>query len=199
MGSIISLVLLASVSLSAVPGSRAGAIIEQSAVGLIGAVTCGFVAGEIGWVAGREDTTQPYPLNLLPKQRVAVPAAYLAGVPAGAALGVHLSGLVVGRPSAFWPKWVGAELGAAAAGGLSLAILSRTNADTVNYDPYTVDRPMEVVAAALPVAASVAGAFAGEALAAKLGWAAADVPPIELGFAPARRGFVFTCGLRLNF
>lgn len=200
MGSVTALVLLASVNMSAVPGPRAGAVVEQSAIGLMGAAVCGFVAGELAWIAGREDTTQTYPLNLVPKQRLAVPSAYLAGVPAGAALGVHLSGLVVGRTSAYWPKWVGAELATLAAGGVSLLILSQTNADTVNYDPYLVDRPMEVLAAVLPVAASVAGAFAGEALAARLGWAAAgNTPVLELGLAPAQKGLALACGFRLSF
>ncbi|TKJ42999.1 hypothetical protein CEE36_05805 [candidate division TA06 bacterium B3_TA06] len=199
MGSFVSLMLLASFSVCAVPRVDTGALIEQAVIGLMGAAAAGFLTGELAWIAAPEisDTTEEYPLRT--KQRAAVAAAYSVGVPFGSALGVHVSGLAMGRKTPFWPKWVGAELGALAAGGISLLILSQTKADTAEYNPHLVDRPVEVLAAALPVAAGVSGAFLGSWLAHKLGWAEGGVPPVRIGLYPAGDGFAVSCKLCLSF
>lgn len=213
MGSVVSVILLVSFTASGVPRANAGSVpendtcapkgacgvIEQAAVGLMGAAAAGFLAGELAWLAAPEisDTTATYPL--LTKQRAAVAVAYGAGVPFGSALGVHISGLVLGKKTPFWPKWVGAELAALAAGGVSLLIVSQTTEDTTQYDPHLADRPVEVLAAALPVAAGVGGAFLGSWLAHKLGRAEGGVPPVRIGLYPAGDGFAVCAGVLLSF
>lgn len=197
MGSFVSLMLLASFSVSAVPRVDTGALIEQAVIGLMCAAAAGFLTGELAWIAAPEISDTTYPLRT--KQRAAVAAAYSVGVPFGSALGVHVSGLAMGRKTPFWPKWVGAELGVLAAGGISLLILSKTKADTAEYNPHLVDRPLEVLAAALPVVAGVSGAFLGSWLAHKLGWAGAGVPPVRIGLYPAGDGFAVSCKLCLSF
>jgi uncharacterized membrane protein YeaQ/YmgE (transglycosylase-associated protein family) len=208
-----SLILLVSFTTGAAAGGNAGPVpeddtcarkgtcgaIEQAAVGLMGAAAAGFLTGELAWIAAPEitDTTEEYPL--LTKQRAALALAYGAGVPFGSALGVHVSGIVVGNPTPFWPKWVGAELGTLAAAGVSLLIVSQTEEDTTQYNPYLVDRPVEVLAAALPVAAGVGGAFLGAALAHRLGWTEGGVPPVRMGLYPAGEGFAVCAGILLSF
>lgn len=190
--------LLLIAATNAVPKVNAGVVIEQSAIGLVGAVVVGFLAGEIGWVAAPELEGEPFPNRL--KLRTAIAASYGLGIPAGAALGVHLSGLVVGRHSAFWPKWAGAEVGALAGDGIGLVILSYTNADTVNYSPYYVDRPLEIVAAALPVVLAIGGSFAGDFVATRLGWADAFTePPVHLGLNMIEGRPALYCGVRFRF
>ena len=213
MGSVISAILLVSFTAGAASGANAGpvpeddtcapkgacGVIEQAAIGLMGAVAVGFVTGELAWIAAPKitDTTEEYPLRT--KQRAAVALAYGAGVPFGSALGVHVSGLAMGKKTPFWPKWVGAELGTLAAGGISLLIVSQTDEDTTQYNPYLVDRPVEVLAAALPVAAGVGGAFLGSALAHRLGWADRGVPPVRIGLYPAGDEFTVCAGILLSF
>ncbi|MEA3311759.1 MAG: hypothetical protein U9Q76_06030 [candidate division WOR-3 bacterium] len=213
MGSVVSVILLVSFTAGAAPGANAGpvpaddtcatngtcGVIEQAAIGLMGAAAAGFLAGELAWIAAPKitDTTEEYPLRT--KQRAAVASAYGVGVPFGSALGVHVSGIVLGKKTPFWPKWVGAELAALAAGGVSLLIVSQTDEDTTQYNPYLVDRPVEVLAAALPVAAGVGGAFLGSALAHRLGWAGRGVPPVRIGFYPAGDEFAVCAGVLLNF
>ena len=213
MGSVVSLILLVSFTTGAAPGSNAGPVpeddtcarkgtggaIEQAAVGLMGAAAAGFLTGELAWIAAPEitDTTEEYPLRT--KQHAALALAYGAGVPFGSALGVHVSGIAMGKKTPFWPKWVGAELAALAAGGVSLLIVSQTEEDTTQYNPYLVDRPVEVLAAALPVAAGVGGAFLGAALAHRLGLAEEGVPPVRMGLYPAGEGFGVCVGILLSF
>jgi len=199
MGSVVSVILLVSFTAGAAPRANAGEVVEQAAVGLMGAAAAGFLAGELAWIAAPKitDTTEEYPLRT--KQRAAVASAYGAGVPFGSALGVHVSGLAMGKKTPFWPKWVGAELAALAAGGVSLLIVSQTDEDTTQYNPYLVDRPVEVLAAALPVAAGVGGAFLGAALAHRLGWADRGVPPVRIGLYPAGDEFAVCAGILLSF
>ena len=170
-----------------------GEVVEQASVGAMFSVLFGFVSGEIAWIASPkfEEEEDPYRV----KQPAAVATAYCAGVPFGAALGVHLGSLTTSRPSNLWARWAGAEISTLAASGVGYLIVSLYPNDTTPR----IDGAPEVVAAALPIAAGVAGAFAGEAIARKLGWTASGTPPVEFGLKSQGEEFVLYCGVRFRF
>lgn len=165
---------------------QVGPVIEQATIGAAGAVLSGFVAGEIAWIAAPEfpDEEDPYRVSL----PWAVGVGYSVGVPFGSALGVHLAGRVIEDESAFWPKWVGAEIATLAAGGVSYLILSNTE-----------ETLPSAIAYSFPIVAGVGGAFAGEAISRRLGWTAAEPPPIRIGLQPQEGHLSFYCAFFLRF
>jgi len=181
-------VLVASVLLVwfAVLRANTGVAIEKAVVGGAGAVLFGFVAGELTWIAapefpGEED---PYRVSL----PAALAAAYGAGVPFGAALGVHLAERAVGQASPLWTKWMGAELAVLAVGAGSCLLLE------------TTDEPLPVATAyALPIAAGVGGSFAGAALAERLGWTHVQESPFRIGLDLFPRNRALSCQVKLSF
>lgn len=186
MGKLV-LILLAAGSVNDSARSGAGEVIEQATVGLMFGVLTGFVAGEVGWIAAPEfpDEEDPYRVSL----PVALTSAYVAGLPFGSALGVHLAGKVTGNESAFWPKWIGAEAGALIGGGVTYLILNNTD-DTLS----------SVVAYSLPLVTSLGGCFAGSWAAQRLGWADNGTdPPFEVGLISNQDHLGIRVGLNIRF
>lgn len=165
---------------------QVGEVIEQATIGVAGAVLCGFVTGEIAWIAAPEfpDEEDPYRVSL----PWAVGVGYSVGVPFGSALGVHLAGLVIGEESAFWPKWAVAQIATLAAGGLSYLILSNTE-----------ETLPSAIAYSFPIVAGVGGAFAGEAIGQRLGWAVAEPPPVRIGLQPQEGHLTLSCAVLFRF
>jgi hypothetical protein len=165
--------------------SEVGPAIEQATIGAAGAIACGFVAGEIAWIAAPEfpNEEDPYRVSL----PLALGAGYGVGVPLGSALGVHLAGRVMGEESAFWPKWAGSQIATLAAGALSYLILSNTE-----------ETLPSAIAYSFPIAAGIGGAFAGEAVSRRLGWAAAE-QPIRIGLEPQEGHLALSCALLFRF
>jgi hypothetical protein len=164
---------------------QVGEVIEQATIGTAGAVVCGFVIGEIAWIAAPEfpDEGDPYRVSL----PWALGTGYGVGVPFGSALGVHLAGLVTGDESAFWPKWAGSQIATLAAGALSYLILSNTEKTIPSAIAYS-----------FPIAAGVGGAFAGEAISRRFGWAAVE-PPVRIGLEPQDGHLSVCCAFLLRF
>lgn len=173
--------------------SKVGEVVEQASVGAMFSVLFGFVSGEIAWVAAPQfdDEEDPYRVEL----PAALTAGYGIGVPLGAALGVHLGSLTTSQPSCLWARWAGAEIGSLTGAGLSLLILSGSPADTTPL----IDSPAEIVAAALPIALGVGGAFAGDALVRRFGWVNEDSSRIRFGVRFIEDGAGIYCGIRYRF
>lgn len=165
---------------------QVGEVIEQATIGAAGAVLCGFVAGEIAWIAAPEfpDEEDPYRVSL----PWAVGVGYGVGVPFGSALGVHLAERVIGGESAFWPKWAGAQITTLAAGGVSYLILSNTE-----------ETLPSVIAYSFPIVAGIGGAFAGEAICRRLGWAATEPPTVRIGLQPQEGHLNLSCAFIIRF
>jgi hypothetical protein len=182
--SVIALVGIFLIPAAAKP--QVGEVIEQATIGAAGAVLCGFVAGEIAWIAAPEfpDEEDPYRVSL----PWALGTGYGVGVPFGSALGVHLAGLVIGEESAFWPKWAGAQITTLAAGGVSYLILSNTE-----------ETLPSAIAYSFPIVAGIGGAFAGEAIGRRLGWAAAEPPPFRIGLEPQEGHLALSCAVLFRF
>lgn len=188
--------------------SAAGLIVEEAAVSSMFAVACGFVAGELGWVAAPlypyEDYRDPHSSDSVYKYKfpAAVGSCYGLGLPFGAALGVHLAGLVRGDASPIWSKWIGAQAGALTMEGVSLLLLlaDGDKSDSLQYDLYVkADTPLEQLAAVLPLVGAVTGAIAGKVVAEKLNLSATPLVPIEVGLVPFEGRPALYLGLKYNF
>ncbi len=206
-------ILLILLSVGPLPPSSSpfGQAVEETVVSAMFAVASGFIAGEIGWVAAPKvpDTNYKSPNYLDTVYRYKFPAAvgsaYGLGLPAGAALGLHLAEGLAGERTSFWSKWLGAEAGTVATCGISYLLLLLLDGDKTDSSAGVFDKslyadtPLEKVASLLPLLGAVGGAFAGKAIAPRLGMSQTGPPPIEIGLGTLNNRPAFTIGLRLRF
>ncbi|MBD3284854.1 hypothetical protein GF359_00725 [candidate division WOR-3 bacterium] len=160
--------LLAILLVVIVPAGAAGDLgstVEKASVGVMFSVLTGFITGQLAWVASPkyEEGEEPYRVKL----PAALAACYGVGVPLGASLGVHLASFTTEEESSFWARWAGAEIAGLAGSGISMLLVS-IKTDTTEF----ADTPLEAVAAGLPIAFGVGGAFLGDRLARR--WGLAD-------------------------
>jgi hypothetical protein len=203
--------LLSLISVTPLPGSSAfGQAVEETVVSAMFGVATGFVTGELGWVAAPKvaDTNlkSPYYLDTVNQYKfpAAVGSAYGLGLPFGAALGLHLAEGGFGEHTSLWSKWLGAEAGTLLTSGLSYLLL-RLDGDRTDSSAGVIDRgiyadtPLEKIASLLPLAGAIGGAFAGRAIAPRLGLSQTSPPPFEVGLSTAKNHLALACALRIRF
>ncbi len=187
-----------------------GIAVEETFVSAMFSVATGFITGELGWVAAPKvadtNTKSPYYLDTVYQHKfpAAVGSAYGLGLPFGAALGLHLAEGGYGEHTSLWSKWLGAEAGALVTCGISYLLL-RLDGDRTDSSAGVIDKalfadtPLEKVASLLPLVGAVGGAFAGRAVAPRLGLSARTPPPLEIGLGSVNNQPAFSCRLRLAF